>query len=81
MILDVLMSTNYEGFDIARKIREELKIKKLLILLLIAVHKEKQGPYSFTPHEYYLPVDYFLDKPVEPNEMLEKVNELFKIAG
>jgi len=81
LILDVLMPTNYEGFDVARKIREELKMKELPILLLTAVHTEKQVPYRFAPHEEYLPVDYFLDKPVKPSVLLEKVNELLNIAG
>jgi DNA-binding response OmpR family regulator len=81
VILDVLMPTNYEGFDVARKIREELKMKELPILLLTAVHSEKKVPYRFAPHEEYLPVDYFMDKPVEPNVLVEKVNELLNIAG
>ncbi len=80
VILDVLMPSNYEGFDVARKIREELKMKELPILLLTAVHTEKKVPYRFAPHEEYLPVDYFMDKPVEPDVLLEKVNELLNIV-
>jgi len=80
VILDVLMPSNYEGFDVARKIREKLKMKELPILLLTAVHTEKKVPYRFAPHEEYLPVDYFMDKPVEPDVLLEKVNELLNIV-
>jgi len=79
VILDVLMPTEYEGFDVARKIREEFKMQELPILLLTAVHTEKKVPYRFAPDEEYLPVDYFMDKPVEPDVLVEKVKELLNI--
>jgi two-component system OmpR family response regulator len=79
VILDVLMPNNYEGFDVARRIREELELKKLPLVLLTAVHGEKKVSYRFAPHEQWLPVDYFFDKPVEPEVLLAKVRELLNI--
>lgn len=79
MILDVLMPDNYEGFDVARKVREELKLRELPVVLLTAVHGEKKVPYRFAPHEEYLPVDYFFDKPVQPEVLVGKVKELLNM--
>ncbi len=79
VILDVLMPTNYEGFEVARNIREQLKLRDLPILLLTAVHAEKKVPYRFGPDDKWLPVDYFLDKPVEPDMLVEKVKELLNL--
>jgi len=79
VILDVLMPSNYEGFDVARKIREDLRMRELPIILLTAVHAEKKVPYRFGPHEKWLPVDYFFDKPVEPQTLVAKVKELLNI--
>jgi two-component system alkaline phosphatase synthesis response regulator PhoP len=76
VILDVLMPTNYEGFEVARNIREQLNLRDLPILLLTAVHAAKKVPYRFGPDDEWLPVDYFLDKPVEPDMLVEKVKEL-----
>lgn len=76
VILDVLMPTNYEGFEVARSIREELELIDLPILMLTAVHSVKQVPYRFAPDEEYLPVDVFMDKPIEPERLVETVQEM-----
>jgi len=76
VILDVLMPSEYEGFDLARRIREELKLSELPILMLSAVHDVKKPPYRFAPDKAYLPVDGFLDKPVPPELLVRKVQEM-----
>ena len=80
VILDVLMPSDFDGFDVARKIRKDLGLRELPILLLTAVHTEKEIPYRFGPHEEWLPVDYFMDKPVDPDVLVEKVKELLNIS-
>ena len=79
VILDVMMPSDFEGFEVARKIREELKLVKLPIILLTAVHGTKKVPYRFAPHEQWLPVDYFYDKPVAPDVLVAKVKEYLNI--
>jgi len=79
VILDVMMPSDFEGFEVARKIREELKLVKLPIILLTAVHGTKKIPYRFAPHEQWLPVDYFYDKPVAPDVLVAKVKEYLNI--
>ncbi|MEA3341814.1 MAG: response regulator, partial [Chloroflexota bacterium] len=41
VILDVMMPTGYEGFDVAREIREKHKLIDLPILMLTNVHSVK----------------------------------------
>jgi DNA-binding response OmpR family regulator len=79
VILDVMMPSDFEGFDVARKIREELKRPELPVVLLTAVHGAKKVPYRFAPHEQWLPVDYFYDKPVAPDVLVAKVKEYLNI--
>ena len=79
VILDVIMPSDYEGFEVARRIREELELKELPIILLSAVHVEKAVPYRFAPDEQWLPVDFFFDKPVESAVLVAKVKELLNI--
>jgi DNA-binding response OmpR family regulator len=79
VILDVLMPNDYEGFKVAREIREKLNMRKLPIILLTAVHGEKKVPYRFAPHEEWLPVDFFFDKPVKPDVLVTKINEMLNI--
>jgi len=76
VILDVMMPAGYEGFEVARAIREDLDKRELPILILTAVHETKQVPYRFAPDKDYLPVDVFLDKPASPELLVNTVKEM-----
>ena len=76
VVLDVMMPTGYEGFDVAREIREEHNLTELPIIILTNVHYVRKVPYRFAPDEGYLPVDLFLDKPVEPEALVDIIKEM-----
>jgi CheY-like chemotaxis protein len=76
VVLDVMMPCGYEGFDVARKIREDLGLRSLPVVIVTSVHEEKKVPYRFAPDGQYLPVEVFLDKPVTPDRLLATVGEL-----
>ena len=77
IILDVMMRTSQEGFEFAREIKQNAQFKDIPILMLTAV-KQKKG-LDFEPaagDEAWLPVQAFLDKPVKPDLLIEKVQDL-----
>jgi len=79
VILDVMMSTSSEGFDMARVLRKNSRYKNIPILMLTAI-KQKTG-FDFKPSAgdpEWLPVDEFLDKPIEPDLLLAKVKALLE---
>ncbi len=76
VVLDVMMPTGYEGFDVAREIREEHNLRDLPIVILTSVHSVKKVPYRFAPDETYLPADVFLDKPIDPDAIADTIKEL-----
>ena len=76
VILDVIMPTGYEGFEVARSIRENNGLLGLPILMLSNVHSVKQVSYRFAPDKDYLPVDVFLDKPSNPEDVLDTIEEI-----
>jgi len=79
IILDVMMHTKSEGFDLARDLKKDPKYREIPILMLTAI-KEKTG-IDFKPSagdETWLPVEEFLDKPVKPEQLIEKVESLLK---
>jgi len=76
VILDVMMPTDYEGFDVAREVREKHNLIDLPILMLTNVHSVKKVPYRFAPDKDYLPVDVFLDKPIEPEQLVATIQEM-----
>jgi len=79
IIMDVIMNTLREGFLLSRQLKDNPRYKHIPILMISAA-KEKIG-IDFKPaagDEQWLPVEDFLDKPVMPDVLLEKVSSLLQ---
>lgn len=82
IILDVMMDTATEGFHISLALRdrspdsEYAAYRDVPILMLTAIHTTTS--LRFVPDTDYLPVDTFLDKSADPDELLATVDELLK---
>ena len=77
IILDVMMRTSQEGFELSRELKHNPDFQDIPILMLTGV-KQKTG-LDFKPaagDEDWLPVEEYLDKPVKPDMLLEKVDAL-----
>ena len=75
MILDVMMTSDSEGFEVARKLHEDAETKNLPVVMITGIRKAKNLPFSFEPDEDWLPVKAVLEKPVKPEILLKKVKE------
>ena len=77
LILDVMMDTSHEGFEMAREIRKESEYKDIPILMLTSISEVTGVNFSAAAADPdWLPADEYLDKPVEPEELLEQVQNL-----
>ena len=79
IILDVMMDTPREGFMFSRQIKNDPDTKDIPIIMITSV-KDKMGIdfKSVAGDESWLPVEDFLDKPVQPEVLIEKVAALLK---
>jgi len=78
MILDVMMSGKGEGIIFARKIRKNASHKDIPILMLTGM-REATGfqPIKDDPRDpVFLPVDIYLEKPVKPEILLKKLEQM-----
>lgn len=71
IILDVMMETDSAGFEVARWLRSEENTERIPIIMLTAINQK--FPMQFDKDEIWLPVDEFLEKPVNPDDLLEIV--------
>jgi len=82
IILDVMMETTTAGFQVSLQLRspdpdsEYAAYRHIPILMLTAIHTTTS--LRFGPDEAYLPVDDFVDKPIDPDVLLEKVHTLIE---
>ncbi len=80
IILDVMMETTTAGFQVSLQLRspdpdsEYAAYKHIPILMLTAIHTTTS--LRFGPDEAYLPVDDFVEKPIDPDVLLGKVAKL-----
>jgi DNA-binding response OmpR family regulator len=81
IILDVMFGSGQEalGFQYAVKMKEDKDLAPIPILMATAVNIEHPG-YGFSNEtdEYYLPVDGFIDKPLEFDDLVQKVKQMLE---
>lgn len=77
VILDVMMESWQDGFEMSREIRKDPELKSIPILMLTAVG-ERTGidVKSSAGDPTWLPVDTFLEKPVEPDLLFSRIERL-----
>jgi len=82
IILDVMLETKGEGFWTAQKLKsteaqsEYREYSHIPILMLTAIHTQTEFRFSPETDGEYLPVEDFVEKPVEPGELVQKVKNL-----
>jgi len=77
LILDVMMATLQDGFEMARELKKDPQFKKMPILMLTAIKGRTGIDFKSSAGDpNWLPVDSFLDKPVEPQVLLAEIKRL-----
>jgi DNA-binding response OmpR family regulator len=78
ILLDVMMTTKSEGFDVARELSKDANLKGTPVIMLTGVRKEMNLPFGFEPDADWLPVKAFLEKPVKPETLLKTIEDNIK---
>ena len=77
IILDVMFPENSSaGFNIARELKRDGKSENKPIIMLSAINERGSYAGRFSNEDAdkdWLPINMYLDKPVQPGELLEKV--------
>lgn len=78
IVLDVMMDNESEGFHVSYELKKGEDTKDIPILVLSAVGK-KSG-FDFDPESdgEYLPVDAYMEKPLEPKALVDKIGALLE---
>ena len=77
MILDVMMTSLDDGFEMARELKQDPQLKKIPILMLTGIEEELGIEFKSTAGDpKWNPVDGFLEKPVDPDTLLAEIAKL-----
>ena len=76
-ILDVMMSSWQDGFELSRELKQDSQFKDMPILMLTGVKDQTGIDFKSTAGDpTWCPVDGFLEKPVEPSVLLADIRRL-----
>jgi CheY-like chemotaxis protein len=78
ILLDVMMDTDTEGFHLAYKLRQDESLKHIPIIILTCIEEKTGEEIKLEDSGDYLPVEAFLRKPLDPDELKGKIAELLR---
>lgn len=73
ILLDVMMETQDEGFHVAYQIRKNKDTADLPIVMITAIGQETGFSFNKEKDEGFLPVNEFIEKPINPDTLIETV--------
>lgn len=81
IILDVMFENKHKalGFDYALKMKQDSALASIPILMISAINAEHPG-FHFSPATdgEFIPVDDFIEKPAQPEDLIEKTKHLLQ---
>ncbi len=76
IVLDVMMESDNDGFDLADELHRSEETVHIPIVMVTAVNKKLKYPWQYEEtHDTILPVDVFIEKPVEPERLLMEIKK------
>ena len=75
MILDVMMNSDDEWFQVTYKMKQDSDLSCIPIVMVTSVGSRTGFSFNRAKDEDYLPVNEFLEKPVDPRVLVDKVRE------
>jgi len=76
VLLDVMMAKDTEGFHIAQELKGDEATAGIPIIMLTSVSQKTGFEFSPETDADFMPVEVFLEKPVDPDRLLETVAEV-----
>ena len=76
IVLDLMMEKHDSGFAFSKEIKNDPLFKKIPILMVTAVAEATGYRFSLEEDGYWMKTDEYIDKPVMPDVMIEKIETL-----
>lgn len=81
LLLDIMMGRGAEGIMLARKIRKDPVLREIPVLIITGIREQMAFLFPGEPvHPRFVEVDELVEKPVEPQFLLDRVSALIKAS-
>lgn len=78
ILLDIMMERLTAGFDLCYKLKHDPEMKKIPVLAVSAITEKTGFKFSPATDGEYFEADDYVEKPVKPADLLERVEKLLK---
>ncbi len=76
VLLDVMMSTVLDGLNLSHAISEDPELRKVPVIMISSITGSPAA--GMFPTDEYIPIDAWISKPVQPDDLLSKVAQYIK---
>jgi len=76
VLLDVMMSSVLDGLNLSHAMSTDSTLSKVPIIMISSIAESPQA--GMFPTDEYIPIDAWITKPVQPNDLLKKVAQFIK---
>ncbi len=81
LLLDIMMGRGAEGIMIARKLRKDPVLREIPVLIITGIREQIAFLFPGEPvHPRFVAVDELVEKPVEPELLLDRVSALLQAS-
>jgi CheY-like chemotaxis protein len=80
IVLDLMMESHDSGFGVARSLKADPIYRNIPILMITAVKGETGYDFSQDLDGYWMKTDDYLNKPVAPEDLVKRINDLLARA-
>jgi CheY-like chemotaxis protein len=76
VLLDVMMSTLLDGLNLSHLMSEDAELRQVPIVMISSITDSPSS--GMFPTDEYIPIDAWITKPVQPDDLLEKVAQFIR---
>jgi CheY-like chemotaxis protein len=76
VLLDVMMSSVLDGLNLSHAMNEDPMLGKVPIIMISSITDSPSA--GMFPTDEYIPIDAWITKPVQPDDLLKKVAQFVK---
>jgi DNA-binding response OmpR family regulator len=81
LLLDIMMGRGAEGVMMARKLRKDRVLREMPVLIITGIREQIAFLFgSQALHPRFVEVDELMEKPVEPDVLLDRVSALIEAS-
>lgn len=78
IVLDVMIEKDSDGFNFAIFIKNNEKYKNIPIILATAVNQRTKFKFDLEKDGAFMPVEKFMEKPIDPDDLIVTIRGLLK---